>query len=503
MDGVVRKFEKAVVVSFFAFIGAILISNLSSSYSWLGYNLEKQNKYILILTPIILLCVIILSLYQTKKKSDILKVSVIVAITLIQILFVEALSTQTGWDSGAVINAALQTDIQASSQYLSVYPNNLILVFMYKFVFSLFRVDINHAYFVASIMNVFIVDLSVYMMTKICLHCFGQECNRVFCFFSFLFLLFSPWLIIPYSDVVAMMFVVSTVFWYLKLGRFENVLLRCILFGLLGGWIAIGIKIKPTTVVAIVTIFIHARIKGIKKKETNDFKFFCVLLLGMTIILWLINSLLERQDVFELDATRKMTMTHYMMMSLNDNLGVYTDEDYWISQSASNVDERQQVNMKEIKKRLKDKGLAGYFEGQWKRSRQIFGEGNFNWGGEAGAYFINYDFNQHPILRNLFYTRGCNYGFYFYGSQAAWFTVLALLILNSFRIIKYGIRDEELLFILPIIGVWLFQLIFESRSRYLIAFLPFILAESSAISVEIKRVGKIIECKRQSLCKKY
>lgn len=488
MNSVICKFEKIIVISFFIFIGAIIIANLTSTYSWLGYDLGKQNKYMILFIPIILLCVTILSLYHPKKEIGILKVPVVVAIVLIQMIFVKMLSTQTGWDSGALINAALQTDLQASSQYLSVYPNNLILVFIYKFVFDILRVDIDHAYLVASIMNVFIVDLSVYMMIRICLDCFGKECNRVFCFFAILFIVFSPWLIIPYSDIVAMIFVVGTVFWYLKLEKSENVLNKCIWLVLLGCWIAIGIKIKPTTVVTLITIFLYALIKGIKKKEIKELKYFCVLLVGLIIMLGVTNSLIQRQKNFELDETRRMTMTHYVMMSLNDNFGVYTDEDYMISQSASNVDERQSVNWNEIKKRFKKKGIAGYFGGLWKRSRQIFGEGNFNWGGEGGPHFINYNFDQHAILRNIFYAKGCNYGFYFYGSQAVWFAVLGLLVLNIFRVFKYEIRDEEILVILPIIGVWLFQLMFESRSRYLITFLPFILAEASTVSIEIRRV---------------
>lgn len=73
------------------------------------------------------------------------------------------LVSEVGWDSGAVIHAALGWDnIEENNHYLSIYPNNLFLVFFYRIIFHLFKVNsILSAYRLTAFFNLFAIQFAM------------------------------------------------------------------------------------------------------------------------------------------------------------------------------------------------------------------------------------------------------------------------------------------------------------------------------------------------------
>lgn len=489
MNKIITIIEKLVLLFWAIFIFIVVVANMKSSYSWLGYDIGKQNKYICIILPLLCVCIYLLHQIPQRKWLNILSGLLIL---LCQIIIVNSLYTQVGWDSGAIINAALKINLENSNAYLSVYPNNLFLVEIYQFIFFVTSADIESAYLIASFINIILVDIAGLMMVEICKMILDRKRAILSLFFYFLLIAASPWLIIPYSDIFILPFTVGTIYLFLFLENNIEKGKKKINWIILGGLAGVSYSIKPTSIVIFISVVIMILITMVREKKSIYLKKIGFMILGMITILFVIRMGSRLNHTYTLDSNKQMTLTHYAMLALNDNMGVYTEEDYAISQSASSVEEREQVNIAEIQKRIKEKGVKGYFANLWKRCRQILGEGNFNWGGEAGMNFINHDLSKHVYLRNIYYKNGCNYGFYFYGSQAIWFVVLLFNVINVLRIVRGNFNEKEALLYLPVIGVILFNMLFESRSRYLIAFVPFMIIGATGI-LDFKIIRKLLK----------
>lgn len=478
MNKIVSIIEKIVLLFLGTLIITVVVANMKSSYSWLGYDIGKQNKYICIIFPI--LCVSIYLLDRIPKRKLLILLSWLLVL-LYQFVIVNSLYTQVGWDSGAIINAALKVNLENSNAYLSVYPNNLFLVEIFQFVFFLTKANIENAYLIAGLLNIILVDIAGMMMIEICKIALDRKRAVIFSFLYFVLIAGSPWLIVPYSDIFILPVTVGTIYLFLLIEKNKDREQKKIYWIMIGALAGAGYAIKPTSIITLIAIVIMLLITTIREKKLIHLKKIGFMILSMIMVLFIIRMGSRLNHTYTLDSNKKMTLTHYVMLALNDNMGVYTDEDYIISQSARSVEERKQVNIAEIQNRLKDKGLKGYFINLWRRCRQILGEGNFNWGGEAGMNFINHDLSKHTRLRNIFYKNGCKYDYYFYGSQAIWFIVLVFYAINILRMVVGDFNEKEAFLNLPIIGIIMFNMLFESRSRYLIAFVPFFLIGATGV----------------------
>lgn len=216
MNKIVLTIEKIVLLVLGTLIFTVVVANMKSSYSWLGYDIGKQNKYICIIFPI--LCVSIYLLDRIPKRKLLILLSWLLVL-LYQFVIVNSLYTQVGWDSGAIINAALKVNLENSNAYLSVYPNNLFLVEIFQFVFFLTKANIENAYLIAGLLNIILVDIAGMMMIEICKIALDRKRAVISSFLYFVLIAGSPWLIVPYSDIFILPVTVGTIFYFYSLKR--------------------------------------------------------------------------------------------------------------------------------------------------------------------------------------------------------------------------------------------------------------------------------------------
>lgn len=460
-------------------LAACTVRNSIQNISWLQYSEKMQIKSLLLVT--VLLCISggLLSLC-IRKNAKTFYVYFALVTCCIQLILIHQLVSEVGWDSGAVIAAALHSVSEETSiQYLSVYPNNLFLVFLYQLLFRLFGIQsIIDAYYVAALFNMLCIQITMFFLYR-CLDMLFQRVSvwmGMLCY-TFLFVL-SPWVIIPYSDIVSMPFNCYLFYCFLKMGNttaqgtpagkkiFTDAFrIAAVTF--------IGTCIKPTVLIISIAGFIYLWITDAKKKQKYIYKI-CML---TSIVIFLLlggiwNQALKLQTDYPLDANKKMTYSHYLMLGLNNNRGVYTQEDYEISQNQPDVKSRQAANRKEIIARLEEKGVTGYFTHIWDKTCMIHSEGVFFWGGESGMNFLNFDLSRHSLLRNIYYINGTHYFIYKYAAQGIWFFMLLVAGIGVFSV-RHNNTTERVMISLIILGIIAFNMLFEARSRYLIPFLPF------------------------------
>ena len=178
-----------------------------------------------------------------------------------------------------------------------------------------------------------------------------------------------------------------------------------------------------------------------------------------------------------MDAEKKFGMTHFFMMGLNEESGgTYSQEDVDFSGSFESTKERTSADFSRAIERVRVMGVNGCVKHICKKVLTAYHDGTFAWGMEGTWYFkIVENINQKmaPFLQSLFYTAGSRYEILKNLEQFVWiFTLLFTTLAGFFRENEES-RDTIDTIKLSIVGLTMFQILFEVRARYLFLYVPF------------------------------
>ena len=135
--------------------------------------------------------------------------------------------------------------------------------------------------------------------------------------------------------------------------------------------------------------------------------------------------------------------------------------------------ERKEENIVVIKERLKEYGIVGLLKHQIKKTLVTYNDGTFAWSQEGNFYWrVNEEKSKiERFFRNIYYETGSNHSIFKYIVQGAWLTILVMQSLNTF--IKRKDMDNNVrVILLSLIGLFIFESIFEARARYLYTYVP-------------------------------
>ena len=152
----------------------------------------------------------------------------------------------------------------------------------------------------------------------------------------------------------------------------------------------------------------------------------------------------------------------------------------------------KQENIKKIKERLKTYGTQGYIKFLNNKIKgQTWGTGTYDFETILNSYNVDNNIAHQFLLSNGKYYRPV-----FYYCQIFHFTMLFAIIVSIGYSIKNGKKENSIMIItkLSIFGLLLFLLIWETRSRYMLNFIPiYILAFVSGIAFFQKDAKKVFE----------
>lgn len=164
--------------------------------------------------------------------------------------------------------------------------------------------------------------------------------------------------------------------------------------------------------------------------------------------------------------------THWIMMGLN-NPGGYDDNDAHFSIGLKNDDKSNQeikeANIQIIKERIQNYGFTGMID-------HLKQKINYTW--SDGTYYSIRKLIREPLMENnpyADYIIGHQNKYFIYFSQISHITLIGSMLIGAFRLLRKKDLFESILTI-TIIGVFLFLLLWETRSRYLVLYLPIFLA---------------------------
>lgn len=445
--------------------------------------INKNNPWIILFISILIAGLIPL-IHRLLKRikspySWIILGIVSVAVLIFQFFIIKDLCVaQDGatWEDQQRINSTAASLVDGNGipdvnfEYFSRFPFNLFIAKTSQGILTVGKflglANFLSYYQILMIANAFFVDISIVLGILCIKRLFGKESllpgALLFVTMSIPIMLYIP---ICYTDTFSMPFIMATL--YLLIWGRDNLGFlgkkQHIIYGIVLGLLAfVSISLKATSLILIIAASIFS-IPKFKKKILP------VLISAILIIVpfWLIWS---RYEDASLDSSREIPLTHWVMMGMVGN-GNWNQHDYYITLSAlDRGEDAVQKNLNIISGRFTGLGVGGYLG---VLGRKI----SFTWG--DGTFYAPYKIS----LGNINQT-GMHKVFSFgteYSKQTfkvldiIWLTALLLVAYYSFKTISK--KEDIILSImkLSIVGLFVFLLIWETRSRYVVNYLPIII----------------------------
>ena len=174
-----------------------------------------------------------------------------------------------------------------------------------------------------------------------------------------------------------------------------------------------------------------------------------------------------------LDPEAKIGAAHFLMMGVNpDTYGCYNTEDYAFSESYPTKSERDSADFTRYAQRMQAYGPGGYLGLLQTKIACDYNDGTFGWGVEDDFWRGVQNAKNtlvSNVARSLYYDNGRHYDLWCTWAQFLW---LGTLLCGAFSGL-YRSKDGRLRVVqLALSGLFLFEMLFETRARYLYTNVP-------------------------------
>lgn len=493
MNKVKRFSYKSIFIIFILIIASILLSLIFNS-NFTYESKQPINTLINLLIAGVIIGFILFIKPINFKFNKITYIVLFFVVLVIQMYIFSSIMFKTGWDSMFILDDATALrdgyiDL-ISFDYYEIYPNNTLLFAIYYGIACFLKVFGITAkkYVILNIVliNSVISNIACLLVYRIVSKHTNNTLALISYILSIILIALCPWNVVCYSDELALIIPVLVLYIY---DFVDNKYIKVIAVSLL---CFLGYSLKPQSIIVVIAIII-INILNINRKNLKEL--ICKLVIGLLIVF--ICSLIKdnaiRQLGFTKDSNKELGLSHFVMMGLNrDSYGAYNQMDADSSINCETKYDRNNYNLKLINQRLDSfDNVFDYIDFVSKKIVVTFNDGSFSWGKEGDFYVKDYSFNLplSNVLKEYFYNDGSMYHIYVNLVQVMWFIVLIGCMFAVF------VKDkEDVIFVLitSLVGVVLFQLIFETRARYLYVNLPLFLIMSmiSINSFKLKLINK-------------
>ncbi len=453
--------------TFFCFIfifGIILLTLLC--LSWIPYCKETDLPLPNILSLIIGLIITIPIYFLTRKISisehafKIILPITFISFYILQLIMLYFTYFHTGWDAGylnSLSDSVVTTgSVPSDDTYLSLYPNNTFLTAIFAIIKSV--PFFGHQYFLVLVINALLVNLAC-LFTCLSIKKIKSSKTALLSLLILIpLLLFSPWIIIPYSDTFGILLPILTFYLYISCHKWWK-------YPIITFVSIIGYFIKPTIIIMFIAIIMvelfNHRFTKPNFLTKQNFKRIGITF-GSILLAFLIRFGANQYIGFHQDQSVKpISFVHYLAMGQNDeNCGKYSGIDAEESKYGTSFE------LNKFKDRLLARTPCTQLNFFIKKLLTNYDNGTFAWSGE-GHFYFNIPERDNNILTSYFYKTGEHYLIFVQVSQIIW-----LFILFGCLFIKYQNPNSHLVLYISLIGLFLFVTLFEARARYLFCYAP-------------------------------
>ena len=433
------------------------------------------------------------------KNAYILAATFLLFLVQYGILYHIFFMTQS-WDSFIIVdNAAYMAQGNTAEMwhdYFSHYPNNQLLTLLYARFFRIaYAAGLSATediLFYILVLQCLLASLSGLFLFRTVKDLTGSAVSAWtgWLFFAALIGL-SGWNFVAYTDMACLIVPLLILRIYQILLKDGHREVPCwIWISFLSYW---GYKLKPTALIVTIAILLEELLELLKKKNRQQALRFLRLLgiLAVSMLLWnaVFQALLGSSGL-RIDPEKDTGPLHMIMVGLNPaSDGGYSVEDVMFSQNIAGKAERTAAQLGVIRQRLRDYGGAGLLQHLYRKLLLVFNDGSFSWGQEGGFFDVVFPSSGRTadLLRSFYYTDGARHGLLLTLQQALWLPLLlgaaGAAVLAKDRFCGTAV--------LSLLGLLLFEVIFEARARYLILYVPFfVIAGCGVLHTLMKKTEK-------------
>ena len=441
------------------------ISLIGAIFFYTNRSYDYLNPLVLIVGSIVYLLLLI-KLYKVIIKLDDKKKKIIVGILLglqFILLLISAFVISSIPQVDLIhilteINSLNDTGSILNSVYYSVYPNNRFLLIILYGLQKIIPISNQILFSLLSTICISVMSLFTYKTVNKVWDLNKGLLSLFICVLSPIFYLYVSYY---YTDVLMLPFASILIYLIVKTKDEKN-LKSNVLYGLLIGIIAIiGYKIRAVAIFILVAYFVYLIFT---KKILIVLKKFAPIIIGAILTITCIDTI-ENNFFTNVNVDKEFPMTHWIMMGVNEkSYGYYSQDDYNLSSSASNVSERTDLNIKEIKNRLSDLGPFGTVKLLVVKLVSVWGKGDYSY--QKYLELVN-DFN--PSYSYLLEDKNIVIN---YLLQFSKIVVMFMAIISLINIYKSG---KKSIIAISLFGAVFFYLVWEVCPRYGLSFLPWLI----------------------------
>lgn len=394
-----------------------------------------------------------------------------------------------GWDVDAVLKNAFGVadgSVDAiDPDYFAQYPNNIMLVLILaqfsKMVLALGGTDLLLA---SVVLNAAVLLCGVLLTYLVARRLAGTGTAILTLIPSTVFLVASPWIAVPYSDSLGLLFPVLLLYLYLVARNAAHWWSRLLVWSLIGFVGLMGFTIKPTVVFVLIAIVLVFLTTTVLVRSTLRDKAAALGFVGAALGVFVAGSsavthIQQSSPVISFDVTNNpeaFPLTHFLKMGAT-GYGAFTQTDVWETADIKDPNERFQNGLDVYAQRVQAMGPAGYADFLARKAIWTFGDGTFHMWTEGVVKsqddpFISKDPTSRSI-QDYLWAKGEHFPFTMGVWQSFW---MVLILLTAAPLVLRGgklFTGPSAVLRLSILALFLFLLLFETRSRYLYLYLPY------------------------------
>jgi hypothetical protein len=433
-----------------------------------------------------------------KLKSRAIKICIITLLVLfliLEIVTVIFFRVEYNWDFKWIMDSShdiATTGTTANTFYFKMFPNNwgtLAITTVSMFIAGGSEVGA----YVANVIFIFLAALfTVLSARKIGGDKLGLNVLILLIGCAPLYL-YSP---IVYSDSLSVMFPVATLYFWLlsKENREKNQKKKSYIWTIVMALTGIiGYCIKPVAAIVLAAIVIDEFFTNLNKETLKKLAITLIIVLSIMKLFNFLGEKIIIKDARKNDL--EFPMTHWVMMGLNRpeseggtaiGYGAYSQKDADFTAESGNYQEKKAANIHKIKERLLEYGFGGYIQ-------FLLNKFNYVWndGGYYAIHLIGWDtLNTESGLYKMIADSNSNEPFKNYMTDFNNFMFLTIIAGFVIELIKKKQNQESRIMGTSIVGIALFLLIWEARSRYVYFLIPMFCLFSA---YELKNILDLIE----------
>lgn len=412
--------------------------------------------------------------------------------SLVMVLFAYSVQMDSlSWDWGKVIRSASErilTGKISDVAYFARYPNNQIwycfLVVIFYFVKRIApAAELEQFYLVSIALGCLMVSLTILLFHHIACLLWGEKKAFFAGLVAYCCLPLYMWAPYAYTDTSGMLVLMLLFYIWVKAKQEKRSafqILYRIVFGILA---MIAYKVKVTVFIFVIAAIIAFLLQSKNWRKTIMGLLIIAISMGgakVVVEAGMAQILAIEEEVYD---KNEFPLTHWIMMSMK--YGGYVQEDVDYTVSFPTYEKKQQANIEQIKKRLRDRGVVGC-------AKLFFVDKQIRTWGDASFSGCDY-LSREPKNPN-----GVMQKFVTLDGEWNWLVMIYLFLYYALLLVgmlfggqvAYKERDKGLLLAarITLLGIAALMTIWECNSRYIVLFLPLMIILSCDGWIKLRKL---------------